>query len=135
MTIDVVENASKVESFSCIVGVGGFHMVGACVLRAVPVVGHIHEGGLRVIESEVIRIDEEHVEWGGEHEIGGDGTFHEDARHTWRTNIAQRIVVSFDAFRQVGVHEQVVEGVNMRFGHVAVFFVHCPCTNVVRDNF
>ena len=80
-------------------------------------------------------IDEEHVEGGSKHEVGCDGTFHEDTRLARRTDITQRVVMSFDAFGQVGVHEHVVKGVNIRVSHVAICLIHCPGPYVSRNNF
>ena len=78
-TIDVIEDAAKVEFLSCVVGVGGLDVVRTSVLGAVPIVGHIHERRLCVVETEMFCVHKEHVERIGEHEVGCDGTLHEDA--------------------------------------------------------
>ena len=79
----------------------------------------------------MLRVDKEHVVGGNEQEVGCGGALHEDARHAWRAYIAECVVLPLDAFRQVGVHEQMVQGVDMGGYDVAILFVHVPRYNIV----
>ena len=88
-TIDIIKDTTEVKFLACIVGERCLDMIGTRVLRTIPVVGDIHERRFRVVEPEVLRIDKEHIERSGEHEIGGDGTLHEDAGHARGTHITQ----------------------------------------------